>query len=102
MPKNIIPLQNIDRQKLTTSVSDFIVLIEVWRQPSDGSWYCSIESPPNTRIVSGRRIVIDEPISVNSPKSKFDGDFFCRSTSVQKLEPGITPWGNTHNLIYEF
>ena len=102
MPKNIIPLQNIDRQKLSTSVSSFIVQIEVWYQPSDQGWYCSIESPPNTKIVSGRRIVIDEPIAINAPKSKFDGDFYCRSTSIFKNQPGRTPWGITHLLLYEY
>ena len=101
MPKFLVPLGNIDRQELTTQLGEDLCKIEVWRQPSDGHWYCSIESPPNHRIVSGRRMVLDEPVMGVTSREKPLGDFYVRSSSTLKQEPGAEPWGNTHFFHYE-
>ena len=100
MPRQKIPLLNVDRQSLTTNVGSHIANITVWQQVSDGYWYASIEAPVGTPLASGRRINLDEPVIGQNPT--LDGDFFCRSLSSLHNEPTDEPWDNTHVLLYEY
>ena len=99
MPTLTVPLANLDRQTLTTQLGPDLCRITVWSQPRD-SWYCSVESPPNQKRISGRRMILNQPIL--PPTTTLAGQFYVRSLGGEARDPGDTPWGTTHALRYEY
>ena len=96
----VIPLRNVPRQRMTVRLGGQVVSLLVWRQPSDDSWYISMEYPVGVPMLSGRRLVLASFLIGNQPVL-FTGDIVCLALSVSNVsEPGIAPWGNTHDLIY--
>ena len=102
MQKYRIPLVNIDNQIVTTQVANYSVRVLAWRQPESNDWYCSIESPPNTKLVSGRRMTINENLLVRNARNQLNGNFAVESLSIATDDPsGTQPWGNTHDLFFK-
>ena len=95
-----IPLLNTPRQSLISILADQEIHLRVWWQPSDESWYASIEHPVGTPVVLGRRVLLDVPIIGTAP-SVFNGDLVCRGLTDAAGEPGPEAWGNSHALVYE-
>ena len=93
MPTFNIPLLNIPRQRLTTSVNNQEIQLEIWFQPNDSHWYATVEHPVGTPLVSGRRIVLNAGLLAQYPKGTFTGDLVCRSIGDTPGEPGVEPWG---------
>ena len=102
MPRSIIPVRNIDNQILTIQLDSQLFRLSIWRQPADG-WYCTIEHPPLTKIVSGRRMVLERPLlGVTAVINQINGDFKVVSTSSSREELGKEPWNSSHLLAYDF
>ena len=95
-----LPLSNDARQSLVTSLEGQEVLLRLWWQPSDTSWYATLEMPVGTPLIAGRRLALDEPIIGTRPTA-FAGDIYCRRVGVTAEEPARRPWGITHALIFE-
>lgn len=102
MPTLEIPLINVPRQRLSTSVNGQAIQLLIWYSPkSGGQWYASLEHPAGTKIVSGRRIVLNSDILASQPRGTFKGKIICRAIGDLPSEPGLEPWGTTHLLLYE-
>ena len=97
-----VPLLNQARQSLEIRLEPHDARLTVWRQPSDGGWYCSLDAPIGTTVVASRRIVTDSPI-LGRLQRDFASDLHCRSIQEDKIpgEPGKAPWGITHILSLE-
>ena len=97
----LIPLIDADRQALIVRLDDKDCRIRVWWQPSDLSWWASLEVPTNTPSVSGRRLALNAGI-LDRIADILPGNIVCRERGTAGLEPGRDAWARqTHGLFYE-
>ena len=101
-PGQQIPLLDADRQSLIVRLGDQDCRIRIWWQPSDESWWGSLEVPVNTPAVQSVRLAlnsgildrIDDVLPGNIVMRGF-GDFIG-------TEPGRNAWQqSTHALVWE-
>lgn len=95
-----VVLIDADRQSLVTRLGGQRVRLRVHWQPREEAWYCSVEYPPGTPILTGRRIVVDSDI-MRGVLSGFEGRLICRRVLAGSGEPGRNAWNDTHRLVYE-
>ena len=98
MAATVIPLEDVPAQRLSIALGGQLVRLSVRWQASSETWTASLEHPPATPIVTGRRIALDEPLLGSAP-SAFTGELWCRAIEGEE-EPGLHAWGNTHRLEY--
>ena len=98
-----LPLIDTDRQSLIVRLGAIDCRVLVWWQPSNVSWYASLEVPLGTPVMSGRRLAVNAGLLAGAP-DVLAGDVVCRAiddTDVQR-DPDRTAWGNeTHGLFWE-
>ena len=95
-----IELLNLPRQSLAVRLDDTEGTLTVWRQPSDGGWYATLDWPAGTTVFAGRRLVTDGDLLrglISGPR----GALRVRPLGADLEEPGEEPWGATHALRYE-
>ena len=94
-----IPLQNIPRQQMEILADGKLMRITVWWQPNDSSWYLSLETPPGTLVIAGRRITLNRPLLPHT--SAVSGNIFCRK--IQSLSDVLdrTAWPDKFRLVFE-
>lgn len=93
-----INLLDVDRQSLTTVLGGQEVFLRVWWQPTDESWYASVEML-GTPLVAGRRIALGEGL-FDAMVTAFAGDVVCRHLGSGDGEPGRHAWNRTHELVH--
>ena len=91
-----VPLLNAPQQSLTVILGDQETALKVWRQPSDGHWYVTIEAPPGTAIAVGRKLVPNVGV-LGLTTRPFLGDL---APFGPDGDIGKEPWGETHKLIW--
>jgi len=92
-----IPLRSIARQSMTLTLADRPVLVEVWWQPSDRAWYLSVSSPPNSPVITGRRITLGAELL---PPTADIGSMWCVELTGANSEPGFDAWDGDHRLLH--
>ena len=95
-----IPLLPVNRQSVIIRLDDRDCRVTVWWQPSDASWYGSLEVPANTPVVQshrlGRNIGLLDRIADILP-----GNIVLRELGDEGIEPGIDAWERpTHALVW--
>ena len=94
----VIPLTNDYRQTLNIALDGRAVRVTVWWQPND-AWYASVEYPPGTSVVRGRRLTIDQ--NIMPAHADFPGNIACQRLLETAGDPDANePWGSTHALVY--
>ena len=102
-PGQQVPLLDVDRQSLIVRLDGRDCRLRVWWQPSDLSWYGSLEVPVNTPAVQGRRIRLNSGLLDRIP-GILAGDVVCRALDDDSahLDPVRDAWGRpTHGLFWE-
>ena len=102
-PGDLVPLLDLPRQSAVFRFGLATALLRVWWQPSDGAWYGSLEVPPNTPIVRGRRLVVDSGLLDGIP-GFLSGNVYCRALGVgdTAADPARDAWRRgTHGLVWE-
>ena len=96
-----IPLIDADRQTLILRLANQDCLLAVWWQPSDASWWASIEVPTNTPAVTSRRLALDAGL-LDRVRDVLPGNLVMRELGDAGLEPGRDAWQRpTHALMWE-
>lgn len=98
-----IPLLDLDRQSLIVRLGSVDCRLWVWWQPMDGAWYATLEAPTNTRVVSGRRIVVNSGL-LDRLQGVLPGNVICRALDEDSalVDPTRNAWGRpTHGLFWE-
>ena len=96
-----IPLLDEDRQSIIVTLGEQDCRISVWWQPSDESWYGSLEVPTNTMIVSGRRLALGSGL-LDRIGGILPGNVVLRELGDTGAEPARDAWRRpTHALIWE-
>ena len=90
-----IPLTDDPRQTFRTTLGDQPVALFVWWQPSDESWFVSLEYQDGRTIVSGVRLV-EAGVPLRGFVTDFEGQFLVTGIG----EPGRNAWSTTHRLIW--
>ena len=73
----------------------------MWWQPSDESWYGSLEVPTNTMIVSGRRLALGSGL-LDRIGGVLPGNVVLRELGDTGAEPARDAWRRpTHALLWE-
>lgn len=93
-----IPLRSIARQSMTLTLADRPMLVEAWWQPSDRAWYLSVSSPPNSPVITGRRITLGTSLL---PAHAGIGNMWCIELTGANIEPDFDAWDGDHRLIYD-
>ena len=97
-----IPLLDLDRQSLILRLANRDTRLRVWWQPSDLSWYASLESPANSPAITSRKITTGTGLLDNLP-DVLPGNFVCRAIDDDSAasEPARDAWRRqTHGLFY--
>ena len=95
------PLLDVDRQDLVVRLAGIDCLISVWWQPSDASWYGSLEVPVNTPAVSSRRLMLNAGL-LDRITDVLPGNIVCRELGEEGLEPNRDAWARpTHGIMWE-
>ena len=89
-----IPLIDTDRQSLILRLADQDCRIRVWWQPSDRSWWGSIEVPANTPAVQSRRLALNAGL-LDRITDVLPGNIVMRELGNADLEPGRNAWVKT-------
>ena len=96
-----IPLLDEDRQSIIVTLGEQDCRISVWWQPSDESWYGSLEVPTNTMIVSGRRLALGSGL-LDRIGGVLPGNVVLRELGDTGAEPARDAWRRpTHALMWE-
>ena len=75
--------------------------INIWWQPSDLSWWGSIEVPVNTPAVQSRRLALNAGL-LDRITDVLPGNLVMRELGNAGLEPGRNAWSRpTHGLFWE-
>ena len=92
-----VPVQNVDRQTFDVELGAQLVRFGVWWQPSDRSWYMSLEFQDGTRVFSGRRLVAGQNM-LSGVVSDFSGSIVVHGLTA---EIGREAWDVTHEVIFD-
>ena len=96
-----IPLINTDRQSLIVRLAGQDCRVTVWWQPSDSSWWGSLEVPVNTPVVRSRRLALNSGL-LDRLGGVLPGNLVLRELGGAGLEPGRDAWTRpTHSLVWE-
>ena len=99
----LIPLIDTDRQSLIVRLGSVDCRVLVWWQPTDVSWYASLEVPLGTPVMSGRRLAVNAGLLANRA-GVLDGDVVCRAVddADSQRDPDRFAWGiGSHGLFWE-
>ena len=97
----LVPLIDTSRQSLILRLADQDCRVRVWWQPSDLSWWGSIEVPVNTPAVQSRRLALDAGI-LDRITDVLPGNLVMRELGNAGLEPDRNAWSRpTHGLFWE-
>ena len=97
----VIPILDSDRQSLVLRIDDQDCLLTLWWQPSDSSWWASLEVPINTPAVSARRMALNAGL-LDRVKDILPGNIVMRAAGGASAEPGRDAFArNTHVLRWE-
>ena len=92
-PGAALPLIDADRQSLIVRLDNKDCRVTVWWQPSDESWYASLEVPTNTLIVTGRRLALNAGILDRlEGDAILPGNIVCREIGESGLDPARDAW----------
>jgi len=94
----IIPLSSLPRQIVTVQLGESVMRIEAWFQPSDNAWYISVESPPNSAVVTGRRVTLGTSLL---PRHFGIGAMWCEDITGGTADPALDSWDKDHRLFYD-
>ncbi len=101
----IIPIADEDNQTVIVRLGGVDCRIHLWWQPSDESWYASMEVPVNTLVVAGRRVAVNSGLLDRvAAAERVGGNVFCRAgdDDSRYTDPERDAWGrHTHFLIWE-
>ena len=98
---SIIPLIDADRQSLIVRLNDIECRIRIWWQPSDSSWWGSLEVPVNTPAVLSRRLAVNTGL-LDRIDDVLPGNIVMRSLGGEVFEPRRDAWSRpTHALMWE-
>ena len=100
---NRLNILDLDRQSQIVRLGPIEVQLIVWWQPLDGHWYASIDVPVNTRIVSGRRMVVGAGL-LDRLGNTIGGNIVCRPLAEDYIfvDPMRNAWREgTHGLFWE-
>ncbi len=96
-----IPMLDEDRQSLILRLDDQDCLLTVWWQPSDQSWWGSLEAPVNEPAVQGRRLALNAGL-LDRISDILPGNIVMRAAGGSGDEPGRNAWREkTHTLRWE-
>ena len=101
-PGQRIPLLDLDRQSLIVRLAGQDCRIRVWWQPSDSSWFSSMEVPVNSPAVTGRRVAVGAGLLDRLP-DVLAGNVVCRAIDEDSgsHDPERTAWARqTHGLYW--
>ena len=87
----IIPLADADRQQFDVRLGARIARLTVWRQPSDGGWYISVERPVGTRLASGRRLVDEGAVLTPEAALRVGGRLFAELAPKAPERSSLAP-----------
>ena len=97
----LIPLIDTSRQSLILRLAEQDCRVRVWWQPSDLSWWGSIEVPVNTPAVQSRRLALNAGL-LDRITDVLPGNLVMRELGNAGLEPGRNAWSRpTHGLFWE-
>ena len=97
----LIPLDDADRQSLIVRLAGQDCRVRVWWQPSDESWWATLEVPANTPVVRSRRLAVDTGLLDREP-GILPGNVVCRSLGGRRTDPPRSAWAEqTHGLFWE-
>ena len=100
-PGQPIPLNDVDRQSLIVRLAGRDCRIRVWWQPSDASWWASLEVPANTPAIQSRRLALNSGI-LDRVTGVLPGNLVCRSLGGIGTDPARDAWREpTHALVWE-
>ena len=100
-PGTSIPLLDVDRQSVVVRLADVDCRVTVWWQPSDQSWYGSLEVPVNTPRTSGLRLSRGAGL-LDRVGGVLPGNVVCRELGDFQREPRRDAWRRpTHALRWE-
>ena len=100
-PGQPIPLNDVDRQSLIVRLAGRDCRIRVWWQPSDISWWASLEVPANTPAIQSRRLALNSGI-LDRVTGILPGNLVCRSLGGIGTDPARDAWREpTHALVWE-
>ena len=102
IPRGVrLPLLDVDRQSAIYRLADRDCRITVWWQPSDRSWWGSLEVPANTPAVSSRRLAVNTGL-LDRIADVLPGNIVLRELGEGGAEPGRDAWARpTHALVWE-
>ena len=86
-----VPLFDLDRQSLIVRLGAMDCRIRVWWQPSDGSWFGSLEVPVNSPAVVSRRLTVDSGL-LPAGSGKLPGNVYL-TRGRRRISPAGTGAG---------
>ena len=96
-----IPMLDEDRQTLILRLDDRDCLLTVWWQPSDESWWGSLEVPINEPAVQSRRLALNAGL-LDRIADVLPGNIVMRAAGGSGAEPARDAWREqTHTLRWE-
>lgn len=103
----LLPVTNDVRQSFTTVVNSQKIKLTIYYLNDDlelasTGWFCDMELLSGTEsiIISGARLRSQLQIAKNVVSDFSGGIFVVPITSPHEDLTSLTPWGNTHQLVY--
>ena len=100
-PGQRLPLIDVDRQSLIVRLANKDCRIHIWWQPSDSSWWGSLEVPVNNPVVQSRRLPLNSGL-LDRISDVLPGNLTMRELGDSGAEPQRDAWRRpTHGLVWE-
>ena len=95
-----IPLIDADRQSLIVRLAGVECRLHVWWQPSDESWWATLEAPTNTPVVRSRRLAVGSGL-LDRIAGVLPGNIVLEEISGDGDEAGRDAFvAGTHRLVW--